>query len=63
MNGKPVNNLDLLREYRSKGFHRFRIDLTNEDYPSAKALLAAFDKEESVKGINYTRGHYKRGID
>ncbi len=63
MNGKPVNNLDLLREYRRKGFQRFRIDLTNEDYQSAKELLAAFDKEESVTGINYTRGHYKRGID
>ncbi|MFB0918879.1 MAG: DUF3656 domain-containing protein [Clostridiaceae bacterium] len=63
MNSKPVNNLDLLDEYRRMGINSFRADLTNENYDEAKAVIEGLKTEVSVKLTGYTRGHYKRGID
>lgn len=63
MNSKPVNNLDLIDEFKRMGIKSFRIDLTNESYEEAKAVIEGIKTEGSVKLTEYTRGHYKRGID
>lgn len=63
MNSKVKNNLDQQDALRRMGFQRFRADLTLEDYSEALAVINAIIKGESLSVPDFTRGHYRRGIE
>ncbi|WP_461207445.1 U32 family peptidase [Clostridium sp. DL1XJH146] len=56
--------LDNTRELQKLGFNKFRIDFIDENYEECMAVLNYFknEKKDKLEG-NYTRGHYKRGVE
>ncbi len=67
-NCKTLNLISEIMPLRANGFNSFRIDLLNESAEDTKALLAALERvnvgEEADFDIpDFTRGHFKRGVD
>lgn len=63
-NTVPLNLIHYIKELEQLGIYSFRLDFTDEDYKETDKILKAFKNkkwEEDFK--NYTRGHYKRGVE
>jgi putative protease len=63
MNGKPKNLLDSAKDLKSIGLTAFRIDLTTESEEETREIVTAFLNEERHEVADFTRGHYKRGVE
>lgn len=64
LNNAPLNLIQNIEELKSFGAECFRLDFIDEDYTKTKEILESFKLgkfEESFE--NYTRGHYKRGVE
>ncbi|WP_032121573.1 U32 family peptidase [Clostridium amazonitimonense] len=63
-NTVPINLIDKIDELKSFGVNSFRLDFIDEDYNMVNSVLESL-KEGSLEDlkINYTRGHYKRGVE
>lgn len=63
LNSKTKNNLDQQKLLRAQGFGHFRADLTTESYEEARQVINALRKGEGLFIPDFTRGHYKRGVE
>ncbi|HIG0362125.1 U32 family peptidase [Clostridium sporogenes] len=63
-NNSGINLIGNIEELKALGINSFRLDFLNENYEEMEYILKAL-KEEKWKGDfkNYTRGHYKRGVE
>jgi putative protease len=63
-NNAPLNLIPNIEELSKLGANYFRLDFIDEDYSETKKILESYRKgkfEDSFE--NYTRGHYKRGVE
>ena len=64
LNTVPLNLIQYIKELEELGIHSFRIDFTDEDYKETDKILKAFKNKKWKEDFkNYTRGHYKRGVE
>jgi len=63
-NTVATNLIPNLKEIKESGLKSFRIDLIDESYDETLKILS-FYKEGKWQGeyVNFTRGHYKRGVE
>jgi putative protease len=63
-NGVGTNLIPHVDELKNLGVSSFRLDFVDEDYEETLRVINSF-KEGSWQGeyINFTRGHYKRGVE
>lgn len=63
-NNARTNLIDVKNELYDMGIKSYRIDFIDEDYEESKKVLSYFlGKEEELPSFNYTKGHYKRGVE
>lgn len=63
-NTVAVNLVPYIKEFKKNNINNFRVDFIDESYDDTKAILNYILKGEELKlKENYTRGHYKRGIE
>lgn len=64
LNGAITNLLSQRKEIYGMGIKNFRIDFTDEDYEETKMILDNINgKIKEMPQLNYTKGHYKRGVE
>lgn len=63
MNSQVKNNLDQQTVLKNQGFRHFRADLTLEDYDETTKIINALIKGEGLSIPEFTRGHYRRGVE
>lgn len=63
-NSVPLNLIPNIKELESLGVSSFRLDFIDEDYDNTLDILKAFINRSFTKDFNnFTRGHYKRGVE
>ena len=68
-NGKPLHLLDHLEEIETLGVNQIRLDFTMESPKEMKTILTSYVKQaiENERCANYvedyTKGHFKRGVE
>lgn len=63
-NGVATNLIPNIDELKAKGVKSFRLDFIDENYEETlRALQAAKNKKWADEFVNFTRGHYKRGVE
>lgn len=64
LNGAITNLLSQRKEIYGMGITNFRVDFTDEDYEATKMILDNINGEiKDIPQLNYTKGHYKRGVE
>ena len=64
LNTVPLNLIQYIKELEEMGIHSFRMEFTDEDYNEVDKILKAFRNKKWKEDFkNYTRGHYKRGVE
>lgn len=64
LNTVPLNLIDKRNEFIDMGINAFRIDLTDEDYDKSFTIINSLsEKYNNVDNEEFTRGHYKRGVE
>lgn len=64
LNNKAINLIPNIEELKAMGAEHFRLDFTKEDYHETIKVLESFKALKINYGFeNYTRGHYKRGVE
>ncbi|MDU1442160.1 MAG: DUF3656 domain-containing protein [Clostridium cochlearium] len=64
LNTVPLNLIQYIKELEEMGIHSFRMEFTDEDYNEVDKILKAFKNKKWKEDFkNYTRGHYKRGVE
>ncbi|MCD3244579.1 U32 family peptidase [Clostridium botulinum C] len=63
-NSTPINLIANLDEIKAANINIFRLEFLSEDYDETLNILESF-KNQRFKGDfkNYTRGHFKRGVE
>lgn len=63
-NGVPINLIPNIKEIIKMGINSFRLDFIDESYEETKKILTAFKEKNWIEEYaNYTRGHFRRGVD
>ncbi|WP_027626881.1 DUF3656 domain-containing U32 family peptidase [Clostridium lundense] len=63
-NSVPLNLIPNINELENMGISSFRLDFIDENYDNTLDILRAFTKKSFTKDFNnFTRGHYKRGVE
>ncbi|MGK0467568.1 MAG: putative protease, partial [Clostridium sp.] len=63
-NNVPVNLISNMPEIIKKNIYSFRLDFLGETYEETLEVLHNYIKKEWCGEFkNYTRGHFKRGVD
>ncbi|WP_050606698.1 U32 family peptidase [Clostridium niameyense] len=63
-NASPINLIPNLDEIKSMNIDIFRLEFLSESYDETLNILESFKKEKFQEDFkNYTRGHYKRGVE
>ncbi|EJO5349527.1 U32 family peptidase [Clostridium botulinum] len=63
-NNVAINLIDNIEEIKSIGINNFRLDFLNENYEKTEYILKSLkDKKWDGNFKDYTRGHYKRGVE
>jgi len=63
-NSVPINLIPNLEDLGRLGAQHFRLDFIDESYEETKNILESFAEGRFEGGFeNYTRGHYKRGVE
>jgi U32 family peptidase len=63
-NSVAVNLMPMIEEFMDRNIVSFRLDFVDEDHAQTyKVLKALLDKDFGSLEGNYTRGHYKRGVE
>jgi putative protease len=63
-NNVPVNLIPHIKELRKNKINNFRVDFIDENEKEVREILQMVMDEEYIGEYkNYTRGHYKRGVE
>lgn len=62
-NSVPINLIPQINEIKNLGIGYFRYDFTDESYEETYRVAEAVINNRSIEVEEYTRGHYKRGVD
>jgi len=63
-NSSPINLIPNLSEINSMNISGLRMDFTNESYEETTKILQSFIRGSFEEDFNnYTRGHFKRGVE
>lgn len=64
LNTVPLNLIDKRSEFKDMGINAFRIDLTDEGYDTSLNIINSLsEKNNNISNEDFTRGHYKRGVE
>lgn len=63
LNPKPINLIEEKEDLISLGVNSFRVEFRDESYNEVKKVLRMINREESINSNEYTKGHYRRGIE
>lgn len=63
LNPVAVNIIDEIDELKSFGITTFRFDFRDESYEEVKNIVSIFKNKEKFDTNNYTKGHYRRGVE
>lgn len=63
LNPKPINLIDEKEDLSSLGINSFRVEFRDENYEEVKKILRMIKGEELINSKEYTKGHYRRGIE
>lgn len=63
LNPNPLNLIEEKEELKGIGVNSFRVEFRDESPNEVKKVLKMIRGEEKVNTKNYTKGHYKRGIE
>lgn len=61
-NTVAVNLISDIDDIKSMGINSFRIDLIDENYEQSLEIIDAIENKKRLVG-NYTKAHYKRGVE
>lgn len=63
-NNVPLNLIPNLGEFKRIGAENFRLDFIDENYEETSRVLKAFEEKKWNGELkDYTRGHFKRGVE
>lgn len=63
-NNKAINLIPNIEELKTVGIRKFKLEFVDEDYTETKKIIKAFFSESFNDSFdNYTRGHFKRGVE
>lgn len=63
-NSVPLNLIDNISELKKIGIKHYRIDFIDEEYEDVKKIAKAIAAEKWEENFSeFTRGHYKRGVE
>lgn len=62
-NSLPLDLTSYARDLRDSGVSHFRYDFIDESYEESYKIASAILKNDSLELRNFTRGHYKRGVE
>lgn len=63
-NPVPINLIDKIEELKGFGADSFRLDFIDEDYEKVISVLSVLKNKGLLDStVDYTRGHYKRGVE
>ncbi|MBU3195355.1 U32 family peptidase [Clostridium algidicarnis] len=63
-NTVPINLIDKIEELKGFGADSFRLDFIDEDYEKVISVLSTLKNKKLLESMtDYTRGHYKRGVE
>ncbi|WP_066893011.1 DUF3656 domain-containing U32 family peptidase [Clostridium nigeriense] len=63
LNPNPLNLIDEKEDLLSLGINSFRIEFRDENYNEVKKVFRMLKGEEKINSKDYTKGHYRRGIE
>ncbi|MDS0527489.1 DUF3656 domain-containing protein [Clostridium sp. SHJSY1] len=63
LNSVALNLIEEIEELKAMGIDTFRIDFKDESYDEVKNVLSMIKGKNYVNGNNYTKGHYRRGVE
>ncbi len=63
LNPKPINLIEEKDDLISLGVNSFRVEFRDESYNEVKKVLRMINGEEIKNSNEYTKGHYRRGIE
>ena len=63
LNPKPINLIEEKDDLISLGVNSFRVEFRDENYNEVKKVLRMIKGEEKINSNEYTKGHYRRGIE
>lgn len=63
LNPHPINLIEEKDDLMNLGVNSFRVEFRNENYQEVKKVLKMLKGEEKINSNEYTKGHYRRGIE
>ena len=63
INPYPLNLIDEMDDLKSLGINSFRVEFRDESYLEVKKVIKMINKEIEINNSEYTKGHYRRGIE
>ena len=61
-NNVPLNLINEKEDLKSIGITNFRVDFTDENYEETLKVIDSIENETKLSG-EFTKGHYKRGVE
>ena len=62
-NSLPLDLIDYVKDLKDIGVTHFRYDFIDEGYEETYNIAKAIMNNQSIGLANFTRGHYKRGVE
>lgn len=63
LNPNPLNLIEEKEDLLSLGVNSFRVEFRDESYNEVKKVFRMIRNEEEINSKEYTKGHYRRGIE
>lgn len=63
LNSVPLNLIEEISDLKSLGVSSFRVDFKDENEEDVNRILDFIKNGNKISGKNYTKGHYKRGVE
>lgn len=63
LNPNPINLIEEKEDLMNLGVNSFRVEFRDENYKEVKKVLRMLRGEEKINSNEYTKGHYRRGIE
>ena len=63
INPYPLNLIDEMDDLKSLGVNSFRVEFRDESYNDVKKVIKMINKEIEINNNEYTKGHFRRGIE